>query len=164
MKKGKFGEGRKKLGVEQERSQEDQKNKAAVEAILLTTEAYPEGLNITERVEIVTAESAFKTNIFEDLLSGAQVYPGDTSSREDGLRSFGMFSIDGRRRTVENRSEIVQKTLRDARRTALYELKREAHEAGANAVVAVDLDYVELNTSGSMVLLVASGTAVRVED
>jgi uncharacterized protein YbjQ (UPF0145 family) len=34
---------------------------------------------------------------------------------------------------------------------------------GANAVVGVDLDYVELSTGGSMVMLVASGTAVVIE-
>ncbi|WP_083906745.1 heavy metal-binding domain-containing protein [Octadecabacter arcticus] len=55
-------------------------------------------------------------------------------------------------------------TQRDTRRTALYELKREAYEVGANAVVGVDLDYVELSGAGSMVMLVASGTAVIIED
>jgi uncharacterized protein YbjQ (UPF0145 family) len=45
----------------------------------------------------------------------------------------------------------------------LYELKKEAHEVGANAVVGVDLDYVELSAGGSMVLLVASGTEVIIE-
>ena len=58
----------------------------------------------------------------------------------------------------------MQKTLRDSRRTALYELKKEAYEVGANAVVGVDLDYVELSLGGSMVMLVASGTAVVVEE
>ena len=46
---------------------------------------------------------------------------------------------------------------------ALYELKKEAYEVGANAVVGIDLDYVELSGAGSMVMLVASGTAVKVE-
>lgn len=118
--------------------EEKRKHSEAVEAILLTTETYPQGLNITERVEIVTAECAFGMNIFKDLFSGV-------------------------RDIVGGRSEAVQKTLRDTRRTALYELKREAYEVGANAVVAVDLDYVELSASGNMVLLVASGTAVRIE-
>jgi len=54
--------------------------------------------------------------------------------------------------------------MRDSRRTALYELKKEAHAVGANAVVGVDLDYMELSSGGTMVLLVASGTAVVVEE
>ena len=112
---------------------------AAIEAILLTTEGHPLGLNITSRIEIVTAECAFGMNIFKDLFAGV-------------------------RDIVGGRSEAVQKTMRDSRRTALYELKREAHRVGANAVVGVDLDYVELSAAGSMVMLVASGTAVKLAE
>ena len=110
----------------------------AIDAVMLTTETYPEGLKITSRIEVVTAECAFGMNVFKDLFAGV-------------------------RDIVGGRSEAVQKTLRDSRRTALYELKKEAFQVGANAVVGVDLDYVELSASGSMVLLVASGTAVQIE-
>jgi len=111
-----------------------------IEAVMLTTETYSEGLSITKRIEVVTAECAFGMNIFKDLFAGV-------------------------RNVVGGRSEAVQKTLRDTRRTALYELKKEAYEVGANAVVGVDLDYVELAATGStMVMLVASGTAVRIEE
>ena len=116
-----------------------QQRRAEVEKITLTTETFPEGLKITERIEIVTAECAFGVNLFKDLFAGV-------------------------RDIVGGRSEAVQKTMRDARRTALYELKKEAYEVGANAVVAVDLDYVELSGAGSMVMLVASGTAVVIGD
>jgi uncharacterized protein YbjQ (UPF0145 family) len=108
-----------------------------INAIRLTTETAP-NLNITKRIEIVTAECAFGMNIFKDLFAGV-------------------------RDIVGGRSEAVQKTMRDSRRTALYELKKEAYEVGANAVVGVDIDYVELSKAGSMVMLVASGTAVRIE-
>ena len=111
---------------------------SGIEAIVLTTETAP-NLNITRRIEIVTAECAFGMNIFKDLFAGI-------------------------RDIVGGRSEAVQKTMRDSRRTALYELKKEAHMVGANAVVGVDLDYMEMSTAGSMVLLVASGTAVIIED
>ena len=107
---------------------------AQIDAVVLTTETAP-NLNITKRIEIVTAECAFGMNIFKDLFAGV-------------------------RDIVGGRSKAVQDTMRDARRTALYELKKEAYEVGANAVVGVDLDYVELSASGSMVMLVASGTAV----
>ena len=108
-----------------------------IDAILLTTETAP-NLKITKRIEIVTAECAFGMNAFKDLFAGV-------------------------RNIVGGRSEAVQQTMRDSRRVALYELKKEAFEVGANAVVGVDLDYVELSSSGSMVMLVASGTAVVVE-
>jgi uncharacterized protein YbjQ (UPF0145 family) len=109
-----------------------------IEAIVLTTETAP-NLNITKRIEIVTAECAFGMNIFKDLFAGV-------------------------RDIVGGRSEAVQKTMRDSRKTALYELKKEAYEVGANAVVGVDLDYVELSSARSMVMLVASGTAVVIEE
>ena len=109
-----------------------------LDAIILTTETAP-NLNITKRIEIVTAECAFGMNIFKDLFAGV-------------------------RDIVGGRSEAVQKTMRDSRKTVLYELKKEAYEVGANAVVGVDLDYVELSSAGSMVMLVASGIAVMIED
>ena len=55
--------------------------------------------------------------------------------------------------------------MRDAREAVLYELKREAHERGGNAVIAIDLDYTQIGDGGTaMVLLVASGTAVVIEE
>lgn len=115
-----------------------QRKEAQIEAVQLTTETSPT-LNITRRIEIVTAEVAYGMNIFKDLFAGV-------------------------RDIVGGRSEVVQKTMRDARRTALYEHKREAHSVGANAVVGVDLDYVELSSGSNMVMLVASGTAVVIKD
>jgi uncharacterized protein YbjQ (UPF0145 family) len=114
------------------------KEQQAISSIILTTETAP-NLNITKRIEIVTAECAFGMNIFKDLFAGV-------------------------RDIVGGRSEAVQKTMRDSRKTALYELKKEAYEVGANAVVGVDLDYVEMSSVGSMVMLVASGTAVVIEE
>ena len=120
------------------KAEEMRKVEQEIEAIMLTTETAP-NLKINKRIEIVTAECAFGMNIFKDLFAGV-------------------------RDVVGGRSKAVQETMRDARKTALYELKTEAHLVGANAVVGVDLDYVELSKSGSMVMLVASGTAVIIED
>ena len=128
-----------RLADEQSQKATEETRKAEIEAVMLTTEAYPQGLTITRRIEVVTAECAFGMNIFKDLFAGV-------------------------RDIVGGRSEAVQKTMRDSRRTALYELKKEAHAVGANAVVGVDLDYIELSSAGSMVLLVASGTAVTMEE
>ena len=108
----------------------------AIESVTLTTETVI-SLPIVRRIEVITAECAFGMNIFKDLFAGV-------------------------RDIVGGRSETIQNTMREARRTTLYELKREAYSLGANAVVGVDLDYVELSSSGSMVMLVASGTAVEI--
>lgn len=41
------------------------------------------------------------------------------------------------------RSESSQRVLRDARHTCLRELKKEAAELGANAVIAIEMNYSE---------------------
>jgi uncharacterized protein YbjQ (UPF0145 family) len=127
--------------IERDQIEEAEKRAArsAIRSVLLTTETFPQDLQILERVEIVTAECAFGMNIFKDLFASV-------------------------RDIVGGRSEAVQKTMRDARRTVLYELKKEAYEVGANAVIGVDLDYVELSAGANMVLLVGAGTAVKLAE
>jgi uncharacterized protein YbjQ (UPF0145 family) len=59
------------------------------------------------------------------------------------------------------RNEGYQRELRNARRAALHELKAQAYELGADAVIAVSLHYSEISGGGkSMLLIAASGTAV----
>jgi uncharacterized protein YbjQ (UPF0145 family) len=50
------------------------------------------------------------------------------------------------------RSSATQRVLRDARKTCLAELKKEADELGANAVIAVKLDYSEFSGGGKSML------------
>ncbi|MBT6095129.1 MAG: YbjQ family protein [Rhodospirillaceae bacterium] len=106
--------------------------------LIVTTETTLSGYEIEDRIDIVTAECVFGMNIFRDMFAGIRDI-------------FG------------GRSSASQKVLRDARRTSLTELRREALIAGANAVIAVDLDYSEISGDGkSMLLVVVSGTACRV--
>ncbi len=106
--------------------------------IILTTEPAMEGYRVTERLGVITAECVFGMNLFRDMFASVRDI-------------FG------------GRSKASQKVLRDARETCLNELREEAAERGANAVVAIDLDYSEISGNGkSMLFLVASGTAVRV--
>ena len=76
-----LGDLERQRAIEAERASE-------IEAIVLTTETAP-NLNITKRIEIVTAECAFGMNIFKDLFAGI-------------------------RDIVGGRSEAVQKTMRDS--------------------------------------------------
>jgi uncharacterized protein YbjQ (UPF0145 family) len=106
--------------------------------LIVTTETTLTGYDIEERIEVITAECVFGMNIFRDMFAGIRDI-------------FG------------GRSSASQKVLRDARRTSMTELRREALISGANAVIAVDLDYSEISGDGkSMLLVVASGTACRV--
>ncbi len=108
----------------------------AIAQIILTTESAHD-LNIVERLEIISAECVLGMNIFND---------------------FGSAVRD----MVGGRNQTYQTKLREARKTVLDELKREAHSLGADAVVAVDLDYSEISGAGkSMLFVVATGTAVR---
>jgi uncharacterized protein YbjQ (UPF0145 family) len=116
---------------------EMQERLQAINDVLLTTEVVTD-LRVLKRIEVISAEVAYGMNIFKDLFADV-------------------------RNIVGGRSKAVQNTMRDARRTALYELKKEAYEVGANAVVGVDLDYVELSAHSTMVMLVATGTAVVIE-
>jgi uncharacterized protein YbjQ (UPF0145 family) len=67
---------------------------------------------------------------------------------------------------VGGRTVTLQNSLREARLTCLEDRRREAAMAGADAVIAFDLDYSEITThgSGGCILFVAAiGTAVSLK-
>jgi len=107
--------------------------------LILKTESHMPEYRVIERLEIITAECVFGMNMFRDFFASiTDIFGG--------------------------RSSASQKVLRDSHRTCLTELRREALIAGANAVVGVGLNYSEISGDGkSMLFLVASGTAVRIE-
>ena len=78
-----------------------------------------------------------------------------------GLGPYFFASI---RDIVGGRSGSYEEVLRQAKDTALREMQDQAALLGANAVVGVDLDYETVGDSGSMLMVTASGTAVRIED
>lgn len=58
------------------------------------------------------------------------------------------------------RAGAYEKELRSAKQIALEELAAQARELGANAVIAIDLDYESLGTNGGgMLMVTAAGTA-----
>lgn len=63
---------------------------------------------------------------------------------------------------VGGRSGSYERILKQARDEAIEELQAEAAARGCNAVVGVDLDYEVVGDTGSMLMVSASGTAVRV--
>nr|WP_298411367.1 YbjQ family protein [uncultured Halomonas sp.] len=108
------------------------------ERMIVTTSSHLEGYRITEHLDIVSAECVFGMNVFKDMFAG--------------FRDF----FGGRNKSSQN-------ALRDARKTCLDELRKEAESLGANAVIGIDLDYSEISGDGkSMLFLVATGTAVKV--
>ena len=61
------------------------------------------------------------------------------------------------------RSNTYETELVNARESALREMEERAAKLGANAVVGVDIDYEVLGANNGMLMVTASGTAVRVE-
>jgi len=108
-----------------------------IKNIKLTTSYQLANKVITDELDIITAEVVYGMNIFKDIFTAV-------------------------RDVVGGRSASVQNVLKDSRKEVLLELRKEALLIGADAVISVDLDYQAL--SDGMVILVASGTAVIVEN
>ncbi len=104
--------------------------------MIMTTTPSVEGKTIREYRGIVTGEAIVGANIFRDLFAGI-------------------------RDIVGGRSGAYEKELRRSRETALAEMSEEARAKGADAVVGIDLDYEVVGAGGSMLMVAASGTAVR---
>jgi len=107
--------------------------------MVITTTPTIQGYEITDYYGVVTGEAILGANIFKDLFAGI-------------------------RDIVGGRSAAYEEELRKARRIALDDMQGEAEALGANAVVGVDLDYetIGLSRGGNMLMVSASGTAVRV--
>lgn len=59
------------------------------------------------------------------------------------------------------RSGTYERTLREAKDTALLELQQRAMAMGANGIVGIDFDYETIGANGSMLMVSCSGTAVQ---
>ena len=64
---------------------------------------------------------------------------------------------------VGGRSTTYEDELITARNQAMKELEDRAYKVGADAVVGIDIDYEVLGQNGSMLMVTASGTAVKFE-
>lgn len=67
----------------------------------------------------------------------------------------------GVRDIVGDRSGAYETEIRTAQDLAMADLEAEAVELGANAIVGLDLDVETI--SGSMLMVIASGTAVPID-
>lgn len=104
--------------------------------MLLTTTNTLEGKQIDQYYGIVSGETIIGANLFKDFFAGI-------------------------RDIVGGRANSYEEVLREAKETALREMSEQAVQLGANAVIAVDLDYETVGANGSMLMVTAAGTAVR---
>ena len=105
--------------------------------MIMTTTNNIEGKTIRDYCGVVTGEAIVGAHIFRDFFAGI-------------------------RDIVGGRSAAYEKELQKAREIALDEMADAARRRGGDAVVGIDLDYEVVGKGGSMLMVTASGTAVRV--
>ena len=104
--------------------------------MITTTTNSVEGRSIRSYLGVISSETIIGANVFKDILGG--------------LRDlFG------------GRSGTYEKVMEEAKVTALRELEEKARAMGADAIVGIDLDFETIGANGSMLMVSASGTAVK---
>jgi uncharacterized protein YbjQ (UPF0145 family) len=106
--------------------------------MIVTTTSILEGHRVSDYMGIVTGETIIGANVFRDFFASITDIVG-------------------------GRSGAYERSLREAKDTAIEEMIRKAEQMGANAIIGVDLDYETIGESSSMLMVTASGTAVRIE-
>ena len=105
--------------------------------MIVTTTDGIDGRRITAHLGVVSGQAVLGTNVFRDFFAGI-------------------------RDIIGGRSGSYEKELRKAKAIAIEEMQEEAAELGADAVVAVDLDYQHIGSGDrSMLMVSANGTAVK---
>lgn len=105
--------------------------------MITTTTNSIEGKPIQQYLGIISSEAIIGANIFKDLFAG--------------LRDI-----------VGGRSNTYEKVIDEARTSAMTELVQKAQAIGANAIIGIDLDFETVGAGGSMLMVIATGTAVRI--
>ncbi|MFQ5971720.1 MAG: heavy metal-binding domain-containing protein [Alphaproteobacteria bacterium] len=104
--------------------------------MIISTTPNIEGREIEAYLGISAGEAIVGANLFRDLFAGI-------------------------RDIVGGRAGAYEKVLGDARGMALEYMAEQAMAKGADAIIGVTLDYEVVGERGSMLMVAASGTAVR---
>ena len=108
--------------------------------MLVSTTDSIEGRRVREHLGLTTGSAILGANVFRDFFAGI-------------------------RDIVGGRSAAYEKELRRAQEIAVAEMQEDAASRGANAIIGVDLDYetISMGSGGGMLMVSASGTAVRLD-
>jgi len=104
--------------------------------MILSTTNNIDGKPVKDYLGIVTGETIIGANIVKDVFASI-------------------------RDIVGGRSSSYEKVLREAKNTALKEMTENAEKLNADAVIGIDLDYETVGNRGGMLMVTASGTAVK---
>lgn len=106
--------------------------------MILTTTPSFQGRSIVEYKGVVFGEVIAGVNFLRDIAAS--------------VRNF-----------IGGRSSSYEEELISARTKAMEEMAARAAKLGADAVVGIDLDYEVLGTDNGMLMVTASGTAVKLD-
>jgi uncharacterized protein YbjQ (UPF0145 family) len=104
--------------------------------MIATTTPTIEGRTVRTYLGVISSETIIGANFIKDILGG--------------LRDF-----------FGGRSSTYEKVMEEAKESALRELVDKARAMGADAVIGIDLDFETIGANGSMLMVSASGTAVK---
>ena len=107
--------------------------------MIVTTTPQIDGRQVREYLGIVSGETIIGANVFRDFFASI-------------------------RDIVGGRAASYEEVLRQAKDAALQEMQENAATLGADAIIGVDLDYETVGERGSMLMVTAAGTAVRLAD
>jgi uncharacterized protein YbjQ (UPF0145 family) len=105
--------------------------------MITTTTNNIEGRPVQQYLGVISSESIIGANIFKDLFAGV-------------------------RDIVGGRSNTYERVIEEARSNAMAELIQKAQTLGANAVIGIDLDFETVGSGATMLMVIATGTAVRI--
>ena len=104
--------------------------------MILSTTNNIDGKPVKDYLGIVTGETIIGANIVKDVFASIRYIVGGCSGS-------------------------YERVLREAKDTALKEMKENAEKLNADAVIGIDLDYETVGNRGGMLMVTASGTAVK---
>ncbi|MDO4909195.1 MAG: heavy metal-binding domain-containing protein [Corynebacterium sp.] len=104
--------------------------------MIISTTNHVDGYQVVEYMRVISGETIFGMNAWRDL--GASI-----------------------RNIIGGRAEGWEQEVASARETALSELFERGQQLGADAVIGVKLDFTAMGTDNGMVMVTATGTAVR---
>ena len=104
--------------------------------MILTTTPSVDGRSVRTSLGVISSETIIGAKFLKDILGGL-------------------------RDVVGGRSGTYERVLEEAKEHAMRELEAKARAIGADAVLGIDLDYETIGANGSMLMVSASGTAVK---
>lgn len=106
--------------------------------MILSTTDVIQGATVEAYLGIVTAEVVYGSNALRDFFAGI-------------------------RDIIGGRTASYERVFEQGQRDALAELEKRAERLGANAVIGIEIDTgtINLDQSGVLLLITATGTAIR---